>query len=132
MADAFGVPRNEFQKEFLTEHELFNTRCYKLKEEKKLNKPYGKCAFYDEEKKCCMLGPAKPLICKVGGLQGAYAHDIALWYTLNYFVNPDDPQSIRDWATYLQTHPTLPGGELHELIPDKTRLAKILSYEEIK
>ena len=54
------------------------------------------------------------------------------WFTLNHFVNVDDPESIRQWAVYLKTHDTIQGGSLEELVPDKKLLKKILNYEIIK
>jgi len=48
------------------------------------------------------------------------------------FVNTSDPNSIREWAAHLSVHPTLPGGELENLVPDKERLKSILAYEDIK
>jgi hypothetical protein len=48
---------------------------------------------------------------------------------LNHFVKPDDPESVRQWSVYLKTQPTIGGGELKDLVKDKERLAKILSYE---
>jgi len=51
---------------------------------------------------------------------------------LNYIVNSSDPEAIRLWAEYLKTHPTIPGGDLEELVPDKERLKKILNFEILR
>jgi len=52
---------------------------------------------------------------------------------LNYFVNEDDPQSIREWKVYLDSGgKNIPGGTLQELVPNKEALKKILNYEVLK
>lgn len=51
---------------------------------------------------------------------------------LNHQVNVNDPESIRQYAIYLKTHTTIPGGELEELVPDKERLRKILDFTILK
>jgi hypothetical protein len=51
---------------------------------------------------------------------------------LNYVLDHQDPDAIRQWAVYLKTHPTIPGGELEELVPDKEMRDKIMSYEILR
>jgi len=52
---------------------------------------------------------------------------------LNYLVNKNDPESIRQYAAYLKSGgKTIPGGKLEELIPDKEKLKKILNFEQLK
>ena len=131
IADFMGMPRDDFEKEFLVEHEKFNTKCFKIKQIKENNKAYGKCIFYKDEVGC-IIHDEKPLHCKVGSTKSEHGEQLLTWFTLNYFVNPEDPESIRQWASYLKSHPTIPGGQLHELIPDEERLKKILNYEEMK
>jgi len=49
---------------------------------------------------------------------------------LNHFVNKDDAESIRQFASYLKTGgKTLEGAELKDLVTDKDKLKKILSFE---
>ena len=92
--------------------------------------PYGECVFHDK-KQGCTIHEVKPLHCKVGSCND-HGEAIHLWFTINYFVNKNDPESVRQWATYLKTHPTIPGGELEDLVPDKEMLSKILSYEILR
>jgi hypothetical protein len=47
-------------------------------------------------------------------------------------VNPTDPESVRQWASYLKAHPTIPGGELRDLVKDEKLLKDILSYQKFK
>ena len=52
---------------------------------------------------------------------------------LNYFVNKNDPESIRQFAAYLKSGgKTLPGGRLEDFIPDKKKLKKILNYDILR
>ncbi len=51
---------------------------------------------------------------------------------LNYLVNPDDPESIRQWKMFLTQNNPIPGGSLKELVHDEEKLKKILSYEILK
>ena len=48
---------------------------------------------------------------------------------LNHFVNKDDAESIRQYASYLKSGgKTLEGAELKELVPNKEKLRKILEF----
>ena len=67
-----------------------------------------------------------------GGKGGAFLVRALLWFDLNYFMDAEDPQSIREWAIRLNLKPTIPGGNLHELVPDQEKLKKILHYHELK
>ncbi len=131
IAKFLKIKEKKFKKEFLQEGEKFNTKLMKPKLIKKDEKsPYGECVFLDE-KQGCSIHNVKPLHCKVGNCD-KHGEAIHLWFTLNYFVNKNDPESVRQWATYLKTHPTIPGGRLEELVPDKKLLNKILNYRMLK
>ena len=126
-----GLPKDEFIKEFLVEAEGFNTKLHKAKLDKKKGRPYGTCVFYEKEKGC-VVHDIKPLHCRVSMGCGEHGQGLSIWFTLNYLVNPNDPESVRQWATYLKNHPTIPGGELRQLVKDEKMLKKILSYEKLK
>ena len=128
LASNFGLTEKEFSEKYLVEHEKFNTKVWKLKQEKKQGKPYGRCVLLNEKNQCS-VHEIKPLHCRACSTASKHGEQLSLWFTLNHLVNPNDPESIRQWAQYLQTHPTIPGGNLQDLVPDKERLAKILSYE---
>ncbi|MEM4268442.1 MAG: YkgJ family cysteine cluster protein [Candidatus Woesearchaeota archaeon] len=121
-----GITQEEFVKSCLELVERFATKIYKIKTDKS-GKPYGSCIFFRPN--ACIIHDVKPLHCRLATGCGEYGQQLSLWFMLNHFVNPHNPESIRQYALYLKTHPTLPGGELHELIPDKERLRKILNYE---
>jgi len=130
IAKFLKINEKELKEKFLEQGEKFNTKLHRPKIIKKDNKPYGECVFYDN-KEMCTIHEVKPLHCKVGGCN-EHGEALHIWFTLNYFVNKNDPESIRQWAAHLKTHPTIPGGELEELVPDKKTLNKILSFKILR
>ncbi|MDP7140827.1 MAG: YkgJ family cysteine cluster protein [Candidatus Woesearchaeota archaeon] len=124
-----GITKEEFENKYAEKFEKFNTKLLRLKAEKP-EAVYSPCAFLDKEEKC-MLHEEKPLHCVISSCN-KYGDMLEQWFTLNHFVNVDDPESIRQWAVYLKTHDTIQGGSLEELVPDKKLLKKILNYEIIK
>jgi len=130
IAKHLKLSEKQFKEKYLVEHEKFNTKCFKLKQEKN-GKPYGKCIFLDEQKGC-KIHTVKPLHCNVCSAKSTHGEALSHWFTLNYLVNTDDPESVRQWASFLKDHPTIMGGRLHELIKNKEKLKKILSFEILK
>jgi Fe-S-cluster containining protein len=130
LAKHLNIDEEKLKDKFLEKTKLFNTELFKPKVIKE-DKPYGKCIFFDEENETCKIYPVRPLQCKVatGHSHGPQMHT---WFILNHFVNPEDPESIRQYASYLKFNKTIPGGKLHELIKDKDKLKKILSYKILK
>ncbi|MAG08514.1 hypothetical protein CMO89_03505 [Candidatus Woesearchaeota archaeon] len=124
-----GISKEEFKNKYAQEFEKFNTTLLRLKPESS-EKVHSSCVFLDKEEKC-MLQDAKPLHCTISSCN-KHGEMLEQWFTLNFFVNPDNPESIRQWASYLKTHDVIPGGNLEELVPDKNILKKILNYEIIK
>jgi Fe-S-cluster containining protein len=129
IAEYLNISKQELISTYLEKSTKFNTSLYRPKTQKR-NKPYGKCVFLRQEN-VCIIHPVKPLHCKI---MNCSKHSEALsdWFDLNFFVNPDDPHSIREWAIRLAIKPTIPGGRLHELVPDKDRLDKIFNYQDLK
>jgi len=128
IAKFMRISEEVLKKEFLEEVEKFNTKKYRPKILRK-DKPYGKCIFFDEEIGC-KVHEAKPLECKIAMGCKDYGEQLSLWFMLNNFVNKDDAESIRQYASYLKTGgKTLKGSELKDLVPDKEKLKKILNYE---
>ncbi|MBI2208594.1 YkgJ family cysteine cluster protein [Candidatus Woesearchaeota archaeon] len=131
LAEFMNVDAEVLKKEFLEEIEKFNTKKFRPRIKRK-NHPYGKCIFFDE-KLGCKIHEAKPLECKIAMGCKPYGEQLALWFMLNHFVNKDDAESVRQYASYLKTGgKTLDGGKLEELVPDKEKLRKILSFEILK
>lgn len=123
-----GISEEDLKKNHLEEVEKFNTKLWRPKLLKKGKIiPHGRCTFLT--KKGCSVHVARPTMCKVGNCS-LLGEDLQLWFTLNHFVNTKDPESIRQFASYLETGgKTLPGGTLEEIVPDKEKLKKILNYE---
>lgn len=119
----------EVKEKYLEEKGLFNTKLLRPKL-KTTNKPYGECIFL--ENKRCKIHKVKPLQCKVGNC-GRDGEMLSIWFMLNYLVNKDDPESIRQYADYLKSGgKIIPGGKLEELVPDKEKLKEILNFEQLK
>lgn len=124
IAKFLKINQDELKETFLTQSELFNTRIFKTKTEG-LSSP---CIFFSKSEGCT-INPVKPLFCKVANCF-ANSQDLIAWFYLNYLVNPKDPESIRQYKIYLESDGhTILGGNLEEIIPDKERLRKILSFE---
>lgn len=130
IAKHLGVTVEELKKDYLEKVEKFGTERYKPKLLAKKNKHYGECIFFNSQEKCTIHG-VKPLECRISTCT-EHGDALSEWFMLNYFVNPNNPQSIRDWTVRLKEHPTIPGGKPEELVKDKKKLAKILSYEILK
>ena len=128
LAKFLGLSEEVMKKEFLEEVEKFNTKRFRPKILRK-DKPYGKCIFFDEDIGC-KVHEAKPLECKISMGCKSYGEKLSLWFMLNHFVNKDDPESVRQFASYLKTGgKTLEGAGLNDLVPDKEKLRKILSLD---
>lgn len=128
IAKFMGITEEVLKKDFLEEVEKFNTKKYRPKILRK-NKPYGKCIFFDGEIGC-KVHEVKPLECKISMGCKDFGENLSLWFMLNHFVNKDDAESVRQYASYLKTSgKTLRGAELKDLVPDKEKLKKILSLE---
>ena len=133
IAKYLGITEEELIKNYLEETELFNKRVFKLKRIKRENKktseiPHGKCVFYDEEKGC-LIHSVKPLFCKIVNCK-PYSSEIIQWYFLNFILDTEDPEAVRQWATYLKYNEPIVGANLSELIP-KDKLDKIMNFELI-
>jgi Fe-S-cluster containining protein len=129
IAGFLKLPEKELKDRFLQEKILFNRPALKPKT-LKANKPYGPCVFLDD-KKGCKIHPVKPLQCRLYTCKG-YGFDIIQWFYLNYMVDPLDPQSLREYSDFIRFNEPIPGGRLEELVPDKEKLSRILSYELFK
>jgi Fe-S-cluster containining protein len=129
LAKSLDITEEQLIEKYLDEHEKFNTKHYKFKQVKLADKPYGECVFYDKQAGCT-INDMKPLHCRTGTCN-EHGEQITEWFALNFFVNPDDPESVRQWATKLVTHPTIPGGEINSLIKSKEELKKILKYDDL-
>ncbi len=137
IASYLGVSVEELKKNYLEETVIFNKRVFKpklLKKRTRIGKeevelPYGQCIFYDE-RVGCVIHEAKPLYCRIATCK-PHSKEALQWFYLNYLVDPHDPNSIREWATYLKFNEPIPGGELTNLVPDEEKLKQIMRFEII-
>jgi hypothetical protein len=128
LAKFMNISEDALKKEFLEEIKKFNTNKFRPKILRK-DKPYGKCIFFDE-KIGCKIHVAKPLECKIAMGCKDYGEQLSIWFMLNQFVNKDDAESVRQYASYLKSGgKTLEGSELKDLVPDQDKLRKILKFE---
>jgi Fe-S-cluster containining protein len=128
LAKFMNISEEVLKKEFLEEVEKFNTKKHRPRILRK-GKPYGKCVFFDKDVGC-KIHEAKPLECKIAMGCKDYGEQLSIWFMLNHFVNENDAESLRQYATYLKSGgKTLEGAELKDLVPDKNKLKKILEYE---
>lgn len=124
------ISKKELIKNCLEPVTKFNKTLYRPLAIKN-KKAYGTCIFFNTDLGCT-IHPVKPLQCKISTCD-EYGEDISVWFTLNYFVNPRDPESIRQWALYLLSGgKNIQGGALRELVPNASILRKILRYEILK
>ncbi len=131
IAKLLKIDEEELKKRYLEETEEFNKKFFRPKL-KRGEKPYGKCIFFDEKKKC-MVHDTKPLQCRLSMGCKSYGEDLMLWFMLNYVIDKDDPENIRQFASYFASGgKTLEGGELKDFIPDEEKLNKILSFQILK
>jgi len=124
-----GMNEDDFREKCLEEVEMFGTLVHKAKLSKG-TKPFGPCSFL--KKRECSIHEVKPLNCLLGSGCHEHGEDMAIWFMLNFLVDPANPESVRQYAQYLKTHRTIRGGKLDELVPDRERLSKMLDYTYLK
>ncbi|MDO8740850.1 MAG: YkgJ family cysteine cluster protein [Candidatus Woesearchaeota archaeon] len=122
------LSEDEFKKNHLEEAEKFNTKLFRFKSIKIKNN-YGPCIFLENKK--CAINEFKPLYCRIGTCSKD-GEEIVKWFDLNFCVNANDPESVRQYASFLKSSNAIEGGKLGELIKDEKRLKEILSYEMLK
>ncbi len=127
LASHLNVSEQELKEMYLEPEEKFNTTLWRPKIKKNAY-GYGPCIFYDNAKGCT-VHDAKPTHCRVATCCNSRGEDINIWFHVNHFLDPDDPESIRQFATYLTSGgKTIPGASLEDLAPDAL-LGDILSYK---
>ena len=130
IADFLNISEEELKKNHLTETELLNTKIWKSKLIKEGKKPYGPCTFLKNN--ICEIQPVKSLHCRICHCREngdeAYA-----WFLVNKILNKYDPESIRQYNSYIKTNGlVLDGGKIDEIVKDKKLLKDILSYKRLK
>jgi len=127
-----NISEEELKNNFLEEKELFNKKIVKPKLLRQKGKAHGQCVFYDEQKGCT-IHEVKPLECKTSIQCRDYGEELSVWFMVNHIIDSNDAESIRQYAQYIKSGgKVIPGAELENLVPNKNKLKKILSYEILK
>ena len=101
LAQFLGVSEEELKKKHLEEVELFHLKRFRPTLIRSDNKPYGVCSFFSDGK--CSVHSVKPLHCKISMSCKEYGEDLNLWFLLNHMIDVDDPESVRQYASYLKS-----------------------------
>lgn len=125
IARKLGISESDFTGNYLDEKEIFHAKLSKLKTEQRGK--YQSCIFYDD-KKGCLIQAVKPFYCRISNC-GKHGSEIQEWFSVNYIVNPCDPESLRQWNLHVKLAKTIPGAKPSDLMPDKEKLKQILEYE---
>jgi len=119
IANFLGISEEELESKYLETIEKFNTTLFRPKMNRKNpNMPFGPCVFLKEDMGCG-IHEVKPLQCKVGTCSSK-GEKLSLWFTLNHFVNKNDPESMRQFAEYLKVGgKTLDKDDLKKMVDEK-------------
>ena len=132
IAEFLKISEENLKKDFLEETELFNKKIFKPRLLRQKGKIHGRCVFYDDNKGCT-IHAVKPLECKTSLQCKDYGEDLSVWFMVNHIVDPNDPESIRQYSQYIKSGgKIIAGAELEKLVPDKEKLKKILNYGILK
>ena len=132
IAGFLKVSEEDLKKDFLEETELFNRKILRPRLLREKGKVHGRCIFYDD-KKGCTIHEVKPLECKTSIQCKDYGEDLSIWFMVNHIIDTNDPESVRQYSQYIKSGgKIIQGAELENLIPDKEKLSKMLSYEILK
>jgi Fe-S-cluster containining protein len=124
------LTKRDVKDKYLESLNIYNKTFFRPKLERD-GKPFGKCVFF-EKGTGCKIHTAKPLHCRIAMSCKAYGEQLNTWFYLNHIVDATDPEAIRQWSVYLETHPTIPGGTMEDLVPDAKKRDEILSYKLLK
>ena len=132
IAEFLKISEEDLKKDFLEETELFNKKVLRPRLLRKKGKVHGRCIFFDDIKGCT-IHEVKPLECKTSMGCKDYSEELSIWFMVNHIIDTNDVESIRQYAQYIKSGGKLiPGAELENLVPDKDKLMRILSYEILK
>jgi len=132
IAGFLKISEEDLKNEFLEEIEQFNNKKLRPRLLRKGNNHHGQCIFFDEQKGCT-IHAVKPLQCKTSIACKEYGEELSVWFMLNYLVDKNDPESVRQYAQYIKSGgKIIDGGNMEDIVPDKQKLRKILSYEILK
>ena len=124
LARDMKITEKELKEKYLDEIKAYDTDVYRFKQIKKKNMPHGRCILLTRQG--CPIHDIKPLHCKITNC-GPEGEHLSIWFALKYLVDPNNHESVRQWRDHLKTHPTIEGGKLEDIVPDKQKLKEILN-----
>lgn len=127
IAGHLGITEDHLKKRYLEPITKFNTTLHRPKLRAK---PVGACVFYDE-KKGCTINTVKPYQCRIAS-RNHHGERIIEWFDANFFLDPKDPASLREWASRSKFKKTIPGASIEELVPDKATREQLLRGEHVR
>ena len=128
IAKKLKIGVDELKEKYLESQTMFNKTLFRPKLIKK-GKPFGCCIFFENG---CKIHKVKPLQCKTGNCS-KNGEELSAWFLVNYIVDKDDPESIRQYASYIKSGgKVIKGGKLEDIVPNAKKLAKILNYEILR
>src|SRR3989339_209841 len=114
IASYLNIQKHEFKEKFLETIEIFNTKAYRFRLLRKNGMPYGKCVFFRQG--LCSINNVKPLHCRISSGCKGHGEQASLWFMMNYFVNPNDSESLKQYEEYLSLGgKTIKGGDLKQI-----------------
>ena len=126
------ISEEELKNNLLEEKELLNRKILKPKLLRENGKVHGRCVFFNDNGGCT-IHEVKPLECRTSIQCKDYGEDLSVWFMVNHILDTNDAESMRQYSQYIKTGgKVIPGAELENLVPDKDKLRKILSYEILK
>ena len=132
IAKFLNISESDLKKGFLEEIELLNKKLLRPKLIREKSKPYGRCVFFDDEKGCT-IHEVKPLECRTSIQCKDYGEELSVWFMVNHVIDPNDAESVRQYAKYIRSGGKLiEGARIGQLVPDREKLKKMLSYEILK
>ncbi len=131
IAAHLGMTEDAAKEKYFEEIERFATKRLRPKLERKDGMPYGKCIFYDK-KKGCTIHEVKPLECKISMGCKDYGDELIAWFHINHFLDKNNPESLRQFKSYLESGgKTVSGAEDKDIFDDAT-LEKLSEFEDLK
>lgn len=125
------INQKEVNEKYLEKLTKFNTTLFRPKIIRKDDNPYGKCIFFDDINGC-KIHAVKPFECKVAMGCKDYGEELITWFDLNYFFDPDDLGSLREYKIYIESGGSvLKGAEFENFTNEKIN-KKMNKFEDLK
>lgn len=131
VSEKLKISLDNLKSKYLTQDILLNRKLWRPKRKReRLKMPFGVCVFFDSKLQRCKIHDVKPLQCQIAMGCKDYGEDLMKWFMVNYVLDLDDNESIREYATYVKLgSKVLKGANLKNLIKDDKKLAMILNRD---